>query len=67
MPRAHLGGVTLPGFVQLLEAEKRTCALRVQSIEGAGTLVFDRGVIVDNEPSVGSRQLVSPPLGPLRV
>jgi len=47
LPRAHLGGVTLPGFVQLLEAEKRTCALRVQSIEGAGTLVFDGGVIVD--------------------
>ncbi|MEZ4296757.1 MAG: response regulator [Polyangiaceae bacterium] len=46
-PRAHLGGVTLTGFVQLLEAEKRTCALRVKASTGAGTLVFHRGVIVD--------------------
>lgn len=46
-PRAHVGGVTLAGFVQLLEAEKRTCALRVKCEEGAGTLVFDQGVLVD--------------------
>jgi CheY-like chemotaxis protein len=47
IPRAHVSGVTLAGFVQLLEMEHQTCALRVGSPDGVGTLVFDGGKLVD--------------------
>jgi CheY-like chemotaxis protein len=47
VPRAHVSGVTLAGFVQLLEVEQQTCALRVASPDGVGTLVFERGVLTD--------------------
>ncbi len=47
VPRAHVNGVTLPGFVQLLEIEHQSCALRVESPNGSGTLIFEGGVLAD--------------------
>jgi CheY-like chemotaxis protein len=47
IPRAHVSGVTLAGFVQLLEVEHQTCAVRVLSPDGVGTLVFEAGALVD--------------------
>ena len=47
VPRAHVSGVTLAGFVQLLEMEHQTCALRVASPDGVGTLVFEGGKLAD--------------------
>jgi CheY-like chemotaxis protein len=47
VPRAHVSGVTLAGFVQLLEMEHQTCALRVVSADGVGTLVFEHGKLAD--------------------
>jgi CheY-like chemotaxis protein len=47
LPRSHVNGVTLPGFVQLLEMEHQTCALRVVSPDGVGTLVFEGGKLAD--------------------
>ncbi len=47
VPRAHVAGVTLAGFVQLLEMEQQTCALRVSSPDGGGMLVFQTGRLVD--------------------
>jgi CheY-like chemotaxis protein len=47
VPRAHVSGVTLAGFVQLLEVERQSCALRVVSPDGVGTLVFEGGKLVD--------------------
>lgn len=47
VPRAHVAGVTLAGFVQLLEMEQQTCALRVSSPDGSGMLVFQTGRLVD--------------------
>jgi CheY-like chemotaxis protein len=47
VPRAHVSGVTLAGFVQLLEMEHQTCALRIVSPDGVGTLVFEHGRLVD--------------------
>jgi len=47
VPRAHVSGVTLTGFVQLLEMERQTCALRVSSCDGVGTLVFEAGRLRD--------------------
>lgn len=47
VPRAHVSGVTLTGFVQLLEMERQTCALRVGSPDGVGTLVFESGKLAD--------------------
>jgi DNA-binding NarL/FixJ family response regulator len=47
VPRARVSGVTIAGFVQLLQSEQQSCALRVTSEAGAGTLIFERGALVD--------------------
>lgn len=47
VPRARVSGMTIAGFVQLLQIEQQSCALRVTSPSGAGTLVFERGALVD--------------------
>ncbi len=47
VPRAHVSGVTLAGFVQLLEAERRTCGLRVAGPQQTGVLVIHAGMVVD--------------------
>jgi CheY-like chemotaxis protein len=47
VPRARVSGVTIAGFVQLLQLEQQSCALRVTSSTGAGTLMFERGALVD--------------------
>jgi CheY-like chemotaxis protein len=47
VPRARVSGVTIAGFVQLLQIEQQSCALRVTSPSGAGTLIFERGALVD--------------------
>jgi DNA-binding NarL/FixJ family response regulator len=47
VPRARVSGVTIAGFVQLLQLEQQSCALRVTSATGAGTLMFERGALVD--------------------
>jgi CheY-like chemotaxis protein len=47
VPRARVSGVTLAGFVQLLQLEQQSCALRVTSATGSGTLMFERGDLVD--------------------
>lgn len=47
VPRAHVSGVALSGFLQLIEMERQSCAVRVASPDGTGTLVFRQGQLVD--------------------
>lgn len=45
--RSHIEGVSIAGFVQLLNMERKTCALRA-SVPGAqGVLFFNSGALVD--------------------
>jgi CheY-like chemotaxis protein len=55
VPRAHVSGVTLASFLQLVEMERQSCAIRVCSPDGIGTLVFERGSLIDawSEGAVG--------------
>ncbi|MEM7582855.1 MAG: response regulator [Acidobacteriota bacterium] len=45
--RSHIEGITLPGFVQLLELERKTCCLRVTWGQRRGELLFRDGTLVD--------------------
>ncbi|MEM6455840.1 MAG: response regulator [Acidobacteriota bacterium] len=45
--RTHLQGITLQGFVQLLQMEQKTGSLRVQCDDRIGTLVFIDGRLID--------------------
>jgi DNA-binding response OmpR family regulator len=46
-PRGHLSGVSLPGFLQLLNLEGRSGLLYVEAAEGHGRLVVCEGELVD--------------------
>lgn len=43
----ELTGISLAGFLQLLQMERKTCRVRVQSRAGEGILGFDQGQLVD--------------------
>ena len=45
--RSRIEGVSIAGFVQLLNMERKTCALRVTTPETQGVLFFSSGVLVD--------------------
>lgn len=45
--RSRIEGVSIAGFVQLLNMERKTCALRVTTSETQGVLFFSSGVLVD--------------------
>ncbi len=45
----HLQGITLPTFLQLIEMEKRTCTLTVNSNEEFGYWYFQKGELLDAE------------------
>ncbi|APR78305.1 Hypothetical protein A7982_03652 [Minicystis rosea] len=47
LPRSRVSGVTIAGFVQLLQVEQQSCALRVTSTAGSGTLIFEKGALID--------------------
>jgi len=42
-------GITLPAFLQLVEMEKKTCTLRIESHGEKGLLYFQDGVLIDAE------------------
>ena len=44
---SHIEGLTLAGFVQLLELERKTCRLRVQQDGRQGDLLFRDGILLD--------------------
>lgn len=46
-PESILDGLTVAGFTQLLEIERKSCLLRVMSQGRQGDLVFEDGVLVD--------------------
>jgi CheY-like chemotaxis protein len=43
----YLKGITLPAFLQLVEAERKTCTLKVTSKGRSGFLCFRDGVLLD--------------------
>ena len=45
----HLQGIALPTFLQMVEADRKTCTLRVRSGAAMGLLHFKRGELVDAE------------------
>jgi len=45
--RSRIEGVSIAGFVQLLNMERKTCALRVTAGDTQGVLFFSSGVLVD--------------------
>jgi len=53
-PRGHLSGVSIVGFLQLMEAEERSGVLVVDTQGGGGRLVVCDGELVDAE-STGKR------------
>lgn len=59
-PLRHLDGVTLPGLCQILQIERRTCALRIRSGTRTGQLVFRDGMLEDavHEGDVGDRAAI---------
>jgi len=56
-PDSVLDGLTVAGFAQLLEVERKSCLLRVQSDGRAGDLVFGDGQLIDavTEEAQGDR------------
>ena len=42
-------GITLPAFLQLVEMEKKTCTLRIESHGQKGLLYFQDGILIDAE------------------
>lgn len=48
-PNSTVRGFTLPGFVQLIHMEKKTCVLRVTSAGRLGSLAFEDGALVHAE------------------
>jgi DNA-binding response OmpR family regulator len=52
--RGHIEGITLPSLLQILNLERKSCALRVQSAGRFGELVFEVGEIVHAETDSGS-------------
>ena len=47
--RGRIGGVSLASFLQMLEQERKTCTLVVESDEQSGRLYFDAGDLIDAE------------------
>ncbi|HHD64271.1 MAG TPA: DUF4388 domain-containing protein [Desulfobulbaceae bacterium] len=47
--RGRIGGVSLASFLQMLEQERKTCTLVVESGEESGRLYFDSGDLIDAE------------------
>jgi CheY-like chemotaxis protein/predicted regulator of Ras-like GTPase activity (Roadblock/LC7/MglB family) len=45
----HLSGLSLPTFLQMIEADRKTCSVRVRSAGQTGALHFKRGELVDAE------------------
>ncbi len=45
----HLQGIALPTFLQMVEADRKTCTISVQSKGQAGQLFFKKGELVDAE------------------
>lgn len=45
----HLHGITLPTFLQLIEMEKKTCTLTVQTGDKTGYLYFKKGELLNAE------------------
>ncbi len=43
----HLSGVSLPTFLQVIEADRKTCSVRVRSEGQEGLLHFKKGELVD--------------------
>jgi hypothetical protein len=54
--RSRIEGVSIAGFVQLLNMERKTCALRVTTSETQGVLFFSSGVLVDARQDERSRR-----------
>ena len=44
--QGQLKGISLEGFLQLLEMERKTCRIRVESRSGEGLMSFQRGELV---------------------
>jgi DNA-binding response OmpR family regulator/predicted regulator of Ras-like GTPase activity (Roadblock/LC7/MglB family) len=42
-----LKGITLPSFLQIIQLDRKTCALRILSRDRAGILRFERGELLD--------------------
>ncbi|QDG53963.1 response regulator [Persicimonas caeni] len=49
--RGRLQGIALPTFLQLIEMEKKTCTLQVQSGDQIGLLYFLKGELINAETS----------------
>jgi len=47
--KGYINGITLPAFLQLVEMEKKTCTLRVESHGRSGLLYFVDGALIDAE------------------
>jgi DNA-binding response OmpR family regulator len=47
--RGYINNISLPSFLQLIEAEKKTCTLAVKAEGKQGTLYFSKGVLFDAE------------------
>ncbi len=45
----HLEGITLPTFLQMVEADRKTCTLRVRCHGEIGHIYFHRGELLDAE------------------
>jgi len=45
----YIHGITLPGFLQLVELEQKTCTLKIESQGKVGHLYFVKGDLVDAE------------------
>jgi predicted regulator of Ras-like GTPase activity (Roadblock/LC7/MglB family)/ActR/RegA family two-component response regulator len=45
--QGNIHGITLPGFLQLVEMEKKTCALKVKSEGKIGFLYIQDGTLID--------------------
>jgi len=45
--KGYIKGITLPAFLQLVEMEKKTCTLKIDSHGRKGFLYFQDGVLID--------------------
>jgi predicted regulator of Ras-like GTPase activity (Roadblock/LC7/MglB family)/CheY-like chemotaxis protein len=52
----YLNGITLPAFLQLVEMEKKTCTLRIESHGKRGVLYFQEGVLIDADNGVEAHE-----------
>lgn len=50
--KGHISGITLPAFLQLVEMEKKTCTLTIESNNRKGILYFQEGILIDADNGI---------------